>query len=95
MRDERRRGRRRKKCRIVWVKEEGQHSQTRGNKRGRQGVKKERRRGEDRRGRNEMMKKQIGEHDKEEEKGMMGKELEVCQVRRKEKKNQRNALKMK
>lgn len=32
-----------------------------------------------------MMKSQIGGHDKEEEKGMMETELEVCQVRRKEK----------
>lgn len=32
------------------------------------------------------MKSQRGEYGKEEEKGMMGKELEVCQVRRKEKK---------
>lgn len=32
-----------------------------------------------------MMKSQMEEHDKEEEKGMMEKELEVCQVRRKKK----------
>lgn len=38
------------------------------------------------------MKSQRGEYDKEEEKGMMGKELEVCQVRRKDKK-MKNALK--
>lgn len=39
------------------------------------------------------MKSQRGEYDKEEEKGMMGKELEVCQVRRKGNKRDNRELK--
>lgn len=84
MRDEKRRGSRRKKCRIVRGKEEGERSQ-RNEVKKRMADAKEGRRGEDRKGRNEMMKSQMEEHDKEEETGMMAKELEVCQVRRKEK----------